>query len=122
MIHGIVTANREPVVRLRVRGPGGMADVDLVVDTGFTGTLVLPSAVVAALGLSWRSGGVAVLANGLNHQTDYYDVELEWGSGWLTVLAMSLGPEALLGMQLLAGHRLTVEGSPGGAVEIAPWP
>ena len=52
MIRGAVTANREPVVRLRVRGPGGaVADVDLVVGTGFTGALVLPAAVVAALGL-----------------------------------------------------------------------
>src|SRR5207249_2898306 len=65
MIRGAVTAGREPVVRLRVRGPAGaVANVDLVVDTGFTGALVLPAAVVAALGLLWRSGGTAVLADG----------------------------------------------------------
>lgn len=123
MIRGTVTANREPVIRLRVRGPGGLvADVDLVVDTGFTGALVLPAAVVAALGLPWRSGGTAVLADGSTHQTDYYEAELEWGPGWVAVLAMSVGPEALLGMRLLARHRLTVEGSPGGSVEIAAWP
>ncbi len=123
MIRGTVNANREPVVRLRVRGPGGVvADVDMVVDTGFTGALVLPAAVVAALGLPWRSGGTAVLADGSTQQTDYYEAELEWGPGWLSVLAMSVGPEALLGMRLLAGHRLAVEGSPGGSVEIVPWP
>lgn len=77
MIRGTVTTNREPVVRLRVRGPGGAADVDLVVDTGFTGALVLPAAVVAGLGLAWRSGGTAVLADGSTHQTDYYEAELE---------------------------------------------
>jgi clan AA aspartic protease len=123
VIRGAVTANREPVVRLRVRGPAGaVADMDLVVDTGFTGALVLPAAVVAGLGLPWRSGGTAVLADGSTHQTDYYEAELEWGPGWLPVLAMSVGPESLLGMRLLAGHRLVVEGSPGGSVEIVPWP
>lgn len=123
MIRGVVTASREPVVRLRVRGPGGAAaDVDLVVDTGFTGALVLPAAVVTIPGLSWQSGGTLVLADGSTHQTDYYEAELEWGSGWLPVLAMSVGPESLLGMRLLAGHRLSVEGSPGGEVEIVPWP
>jgi predicted aspartyl protease len=54
MIRGTVSANREPVVRLRVRGPGGIvAVVGLVVDTGFTGALTLPAAVVAVLGLPW---------------------------------------------------------------------
>jgi clan AA aspartic protease len=123
VIRGTVTSNHEPVVRLRVRGPGGaVVDVDSVVDTGFTGALVLPATVVAALGLPWRSGGTAALADGSTHQTDYYEAELEWGTGWLTVLAMSVGPEALLGMRTLVGHRLVVEGSPGGAVEIVPWP
>lgn len=122
MIRGTATANRVPVVRLRVRGPGGAADVDVVVDTGFTGALALPAAVVAALGLPWQSGGVAVLADGSTQQIDYYEAELEWGPAWVPVLAMSVGPEALLGMRLLDGHRLAVEGSPGGLVEIVPWP
>lgn len=123
MIRGAVTASREPVVGLRVRGPGGaVADVNVVVDTGFTGALVLPAVVVAALGLPWRSGGTAVLADGSTHQTDYYEAEVEFGPAWIPVLAMSVGPEALLGMRLLAGRRLTIDGTPGGPVEIVPWP
>ncbi len=123
MIRGSVTARREPVVRLRVRGPGGdVADVDVVVDTGYTGSLVLPEVVVNSLGLHWQSGGTAVLADGSTHQTDYFEAEVEWGSAWVTVLAMSVGPDSLLGMRMLAGHRLTVEGSLGGVVEIVPWP
>lgn len=123
MISGVVTAAREPVVRLKVRGPTGIETaVDLVVDTGFTGALVLPVTVVAALGLPWRSSGTVILADGSTQLTDYYEAELEWGSGWLAVLAMSVAPESLLGMTLLSGHRLVVEGTPGGIVEIAPWP
>src|SRR5262249_59546336 len=98
VIRGTVTANREPVVRLRVRGPGGaVADVDLVVDTGFTGALVLPAAVVAALGLPWRSGGTAVLADGSTHQTGYYEAGLGGGPGGRAVPPISVGPPALPG-------------------------
>lgn len=123
MIRGAVTAGRESVVRLRVRGPDGVtADVDFVIDTGFTGALVLPYSVVAALGLLWQSDGTAVLADGTSHQTEQYGAELEWGSAWVSVLALSVGSDALLGMRLLAGYRLTVEGSPGGAVEITSAP
>lgn len=123
MIIGTVSPNREPVVRLRVRGPSGdVVEVDAVVDTGYTGALVLPHTVVAALGLYWLSGGTAVLADGSSNQIDYYESELEWGQQLRPVIAMCIGSGALLGMQLLDGHRLTVNGTPGGAVEIVPHP
>ena len=64
MIHGVVNARGEAVVRLRVRGPGGVElDLDAVVDSGFTGSLVLATPTVAALGLVRESGGGAVLAD-----------------------------------------------------------
>lgn len=123
MIHGTVTTDHEPVVHLKVRGPGGIEkELDVVVDTGFTGALVLPNGVIDQLGLNWRSGGTAVLADGTTQQTDYYEVDLAWVSTWRTVLAMTVGPESLLGMRLLVGCRLTIDGSPGGGVEIAPAP
>ena len=123
MIRGTVPPAREPVVRLRVRGPGGLtAAVDVVVDTGFTGVLVLPATVVASLGLSWVFDIPATLADGSTQQANCYDAEVEWGSGWVVVTAMVLGSDALLGMEFLDGKRLMVEGDPGGAVEIVPWP
>jgi clan AA aspartic protease len=123
VIGGTVSPTRAPVVRLRVRGPGGLtADVGVVVDTGFDGQLVLPASVVGSLGLAWVYEGTATLADGSTQKADYYDAEVEWGTGWVKVVAMALGSEALLGMEFLDGKRLTVEGTPGGAVEITPWP
>jgi predicted aspartyl protease len=123
MIRGIVSPNREPVVRLRVRGPTGLtADVDVVVDTGFDGQLVLPAVVLASVGVTWGTRGTATLAGGSTQRANYYDLEIEWGTGWVKAVAMTLGAETLLGMELLDGKKLTVEGSPGGAVEITPWP
>ncbi|HJT78657.1 MAG TPA: aspartyl protease family protein [Gemmataceae bacterium] len=123
MIRGVVNARLEAVVRLRVRGPGGAeADVDAVVDTGFTSSLTLPPAVVAALGLARQSGGSALLADGLVRPFDIYAAEVDWGGTWRPVLVWVVGNEALLGMGLLAGHQFRVDVVPGGAVEITPIP
>jgi clan AA aspartic protease len=123
MIRGVVNARREAVVALRVRGPGGAErDVDAVVDSGFTASLTLPSAVVAALGLARQSGGSATLADGSIRQFDIYAAEVAWGGGWRPVLVSAVGDEVLLGMRLLEGHELRMAVVPGGVVEITPLP
>jgi clan AA aspartic protease len=123
MIRGAVNARLEAVVRLRVRGPGGAeADVDAVIDTGFTSSLTLPLAVVATLGMARQSGGSALLADGSVRPFDIYAAEVNWGGTWRPVLAWVVGDEVLLGMGLLTGHQLRVEAVPGGAVDITPIP
>lgn len=123
MIHGVVNARREAIVRLRLRGPSGIeTELDAVVDTGFTSSLTLPDEVVTALGLARLSAGNAVLADGSIRVFDLYAAEVSWGGTWPPVLVSAVGGEALLGMRLLAGHRLCVDAVPGGAVEITPLP
>jgi clan AA aspartic protease len=123
MIRGIVNTRREAIVRLRVRGPGGPeSDVDAIVDSGFTASLTLPATTVAALGLVRQSGGTAVLADGSVRQFDIYDGEVSWDGTWRAVLVSVVGNESLLGMRLLAYHKLVVEVVPGGLVEILPLP
>ncbi len=123
MIRGVVNARCEAIVRLRVRRPSGAElDVDAVVDSGFTASLTLPAAAVAALGLVRQSGGGAVLADGSVRQFDIYAAEVEWDGGWRPVLVSAVGDEVLVGMRLLAGYELRVAVVPGGAVEIKSLP
>jgi predicted aspartyl protease len=62
---GAVSARREAVVPLRVRGPSGIElSVDAIVDTGFTAALTLPKTVITALSLARIPTGGAVLADG----------------------------------------------------------
>ena len=123
MIRGVVNARHEAVVRLKVRGPGGVdSDVDAIVDSGFSSSLTLPAAVVTALGLTRQSGGIAVLADGSVSPYDVYAAEVEWDDTWRAVLISAVGNESLLGMRLLAGHKLAIEVIPGGLVEILPYP
>ena len=123
MIRGTVNAQREAIVRLRVRGPSGIeAEVDAIVDSGFTSSLTLPATLVATLGLIRQSGSAAVLADGSIRQFDIFAVEVEWHGTWKTVLVSAVGNESLMGMRLLAGHKLSIEVVPDGLVEIHPLP
>ena len=123
MIRGVVNNRRAAVVRLRVRGPGGVeADVDAVVDSGFTSYLTLPASTVATLGLVRESDGRAVLGDGSARQFAICAAEVEWGDTWRGVLVSALGNESLIGMRLLEGHKLVIDVVPGGSVEILPLP
>lgn len=123
MIRGVVNARHEAVVRLRVRGPGGVeSDVDVIVDSGFTSSLTLSITMVTTLGLARLSGGTAVLADGSVRQFDIFAAEVAWGGTSQAVLVSAVGNEPLLGMRLLAGHKLVIEVAPGGLVEILPLP
>lgn len=120
---GTVNARREAVLRLRLRGPTGTeAELDAVIDTGYSGLLTLPAAVAAALGLERGMGGRATLADGSVRRFDTFAAELEWGGGWRNVVVSALGDEVLVGMKLLAGYQLRVEIVPAGAVEVTELP
>ena len=76
MMKGTVNARREAVLPLRVVGPEGAIDVSAIIDTGFTGTLTLPTAVALSLGLTLSSRGTALLADGTEGEFDVYAAEL----------------------------------------------
>jgi clan AA aspartic protease len=123
MIRGAVNARGEAIVRLRVRGPGGIEqDVDAVIDTGFTASLALPTIEVGTLGLVRQSGTGAVLADGTFRQFDLYAAEVDWNGNWRPILVSAIGDEPLVGMRLLAGHELRIAVESGGFVEIRPLP
>jgi hypothetical protein len=55
MITGVVTDDRQAIIHLIVRGPAGQEqEIEAIIDTGFDGSLSLPSSTVVQLGLPWR--------------------------------------------------------------------
>ena len=65
MITGVVNADLEAVVRLRLRGPTGQErDISAVIDTGFNGFLTLPPGLVRRLALPRIARARAVVAHG----------------------------------------------------------
>ena len=65
VIEGVVNAALEAVLRLLIRDTSGrMREIEAVVDTGYTGFLTLPLALVADLELPYFTSGTAFLADG----------------------------------------------------------
>lgn len=66
MIRGVVTSDREARVRLEIAGPDGAPRryVDMIIDTGFTGSVCLPGDLIRDLKLPRIGTRYAALADG----------------------------------------------------------
>ena len=122
MITGVVLG-REGRVRLKVRGPRRRErEIEAVIDTGYTASLCLPPAVVASLGLQWKSTGRGVLADGSECLFDVYLANVMWDGTERSVLVDEADTEPLVGMALLRGYELNMQVRPRGRVTIKRLP
>ncbi len=119
MIEGSVNAAYEAVVTLSLQGSEGRTrDIEAVIDTGYTGTLTLPTAVVADLGLSFSHMGWAFLANDDVVSFDVHNVTVLWDGQPRHIKADATGSTPLVGMLLLDRHNLNIDVEDGGRVLI----
>ena len=119
MIEGVVNAAHEAVVSLFLQGPEGRPqEIEAVVDTGYTGFLTLPAALVDELELPFAYVGRAFLANDDEVEFDVHDVTVLWDGQLRQIRAAATGSTPLLGMLLLDGHDLSIQVREGGRVVI----
>jgi clan AA aspartic protease len=120
MIHGHVVAHRVLVnVPLRIP-PQPEVEVAFGIDTGFTGFLTLPPAIVAALNLPFLRRIPANLANGSTIFLSVYIATIVWDGTSRDVEVLATGRQPLLGTLLLDGYQLTADFEDGGTVTIDP--
>jgi clan AA aspartic protease len=123
MITGSVTTSREAVINLTVRSSTGLEqEIQAVIDTGFDGSLTLPPALIAALGLTWRRRGRALLADGNESVFDIYEAIVMWDGTARRVPVDEVDLTPLVGMALLYGYELTVQVVESGSVLIKALP
>ena len=123
MIEGAVNAARQAVVGLPLRGPSGRAvEVEAVVDTGFDRFLTLPRGVVSELDLTFAGVNRVQLADGSEAALDSYAVTVLWDGEPRRVVSYVSDAAPLVGMSLLAGHRLCVDIEHEGRVVIEATP
>ena len=121
MIIGAVNNFREAVITLVVSGPAGQTqEIEAVIDTGFTGSLSIPSALITLLSLPFRRRGRALLADGNETIFDTYEAGILWDGQMHRVAVDEADTDPLVGMSLLYNHELTVEVVGGGRVTIEP--
>ncbi len=119
MISGSVTDLLDAIVSKTERGDDLLSiQIQVVIDTGFSGDLTLTSAAIESLGLAWLCRQEGMLADGELHILDVYEGEVVFGNEERVVEIELAELEPLIGMQLLINKRLTIDVQPGGVVTI----
>ena len=123
MVVGIVNASGEAVLPLEVQNDSGEREmVEVVVDTGFTGFLTLPWAVVDSLSLSLLGSAPTTLADGSTAVLDVHEALVVWHGLPRPVECLVTEGAPLLVMALLRGSALRIQVVESGAVEIEELP
>lgn len=121
MMNGYVRDDgSEAVIVLNLRSSEGRwLQVEAVIDTGFTATLVLPPEVIDQLDPPVERSAEFELADGRTEIVPSYRVGILWHGEGGNIRAYESGSSSpLIGMGLLAGSRLVIDGIAGGEVSI----
>ena len=119
MINGVVTASRDAVVRVTVRGPsGGAQRIRAVIDTGYNGWLSLPAELISRLVLPWLQIGFATLADGSETAFNIYEGLVLWDTRRRRIPVDESECTPLVGMSLLEGYELKMQVCRAGKVTI----
>lgn len=122
MIVGRVSADEGRIRLLVIGRRGRRVEVEAVIDTGYTASLTLPSATIAALGLRWRSVDRATLADGSECLFDVYEAKAVWDGKERMILVDEADADPLIGMRLLKGFELRMQVHSGGRLTIKRLP
>lgn len=112
----------EARVWVAVAGPGGeFRELEAVVDTGFSGFLTLPEALIQGLRLPLYDYRRVRSAGNRIELAMSFRALVQWqGRERLIIVHQAENPNPLLGMAMLEGWRLIVDTQVGGPVTIAP--
>lgn len=106
-IDGYFNANDEPAIRLDL----GAGAIDILVDTGFTGSLILPDSLAGGLALRFEGFEEFYTATWQVFSAPAYSLEINW-FGHLIKVPVAVSPditEAILGGQMLKNCCLTID-------------
>lgn len=119
MILGNVNTNREAIIQIAVLSDSKqIKSVRAVIDTGYTGDLMLPRAIVNELGLTLRGIQDAILGDGSLKIFEMYAGSVIWDGQIRRVEVNASETEFLVGMGLVEEYKLEIDGRPGGIVRI----
>jgi clan AA aspartic protease len=123
MIVGSVNARREAVLVLAIRIPDTREEsIEVLIDTGFSGELTLPRAVIARFGLPWHHDGRAVLADDSELFFPVHQATVFWDGSERRVAVDQVNASPMIGMKLLDGSELAIQVRSGGSVVIKALP
>ena len=118
---GSVNLQLEARVSIRVKGVSGReALLQALVDTGFSGDLMLPFETIEHLNLRVITASRMVLGDGSSIIMPVYDASVEWHGKSRRIDVYACDSDPLIGMSLLFGSHLDLDAVPHGNVRISP--
>lgn len=122
MITGMVKSG-EGRIRITVKGLRRREqEVEAIIDTGYSASLTLPPALIAALDLPWQTMDTARLADGSECIFSVYEARVVWDGKVRKILVDEADADPLVGMRLLKGHELKMQVRARGKVKIKRLP
>ena len=110
MITGKIVNNQEVVIELEVTGVEHPQKIEVAVDTGFTGELMLPGDLIDVLGFPRIGELPIILGDGSWITLDLYLGIIVWHAEKRVVQVLRTdNGKPLIGMSLLYGNRLTLD-------------
>ena len=119
MIKGKVDARRQAWVQVEIRDEGGrVQSVDAVVDTGFTGYLILPYEMIGGMTLRQGPQTHVTLAAGVRGRLNTWRGYVLWHDQPRLIQILEARGTPLLGMRMLEDSQLTIQARANGDVLI----
>ncbi len=119
MMMGNVNSRREAIIQLAVLGENNQRQsIKAVIDTGYTGFLTLPSAIIDKLGLTWFMQEEGTLGDGSMCMFNVFEASIIWDGQVRPIEINESEADPLIGMGLLEGYELNIQGLAGGEVTI----
>lgn len=123
MISGRVVRNEqgglEPRLAVSVMDASGeLQQFEVILDTGFTGWLMLLEADINKLGLVSEGRHRGILASGNTEEFNYYETWMSWHGRLYEGEVFQSIDQPLLGMELLEGSHVALDAWDGGNVVI----
>lgn len=121
MTNGYVTSTRKPLLRVTLLDTEEHRHtIPFILDTGFTGQLLLPERYISRLGIRMNRRSTGRLASGEMAEIATGTATVIWQGRRRNVRVLQLDSEPLLGMEFLWNHRITIDAVADGAVSITP--
>lgn len=110
-MRGVVDERGRALLRISIarNSNSKVSAIDVWVDTGFTGELVLPQSLIDSLDLPHSGSADAILADGSQVKLNTYHCEFDWfGRSKSIEVVANRGDYPLLGVGLLLGLDLRI--------------
>ena len=119
MMIGNVNSRREAIIQFAVLGENNQKKaIKAVIDTGYTGFLTLPSAIITKLELTWYMQEEGILGDGSLCIFNVFEATVIWDGQLKSIEINESETDPLVGMGLLEGYELNIQGFEGGLVTI----